>query len=156
MITIEIVQKLMALALNNPSEEEARSAALQAIKLIDRHQIPVGDKTVEKSEVWTPPSEDFMKTVNDILNPKKTGAGNTYGGDSIFDNSESFSQQTPGTVSRFKDEPELEDFQSAIRKQTIRAWRAIREARKELAAEIARYEKETRRKFRNDGHWNLW
>jgi hypothetical protein len=38
---INKINKLMALALNNPSEEEARSAALKAVRLIAEHKAVV-------------------------------------------------------------------------------------------------------------------
>lgn len=156
MVAIDIVNKLVALALHNPNEEEARSAALQALRLMEKHQIPIGNFIPDREAKWEPPPADFMATVEEILkgHTKQNQTGNSYGGDSTLDNREAFeTPQTPGAVATMKGEPEIESQEDAIRWQVVRAWRAIRETRKQLDAEIQRYERETHRKFTGNGRW---
>lgn len=145
--TIDIVKKLMELALHNPNPEEARSAAMKAIQLIDKFDLPVGDNVIHRpSKDWVPPDADFMHTVDDIFSGKKEWA-NPDAKATEYD--ENRGSQVPGALAA--PERELEDQQSAFRKQVIRAWRAIRETRVKLQAEISTYERETHRRFTGRG-----
>lgn len=116
MDTTDIIRKLMALALNNPSLEEAQSAALKAVQLIEKHSIPVGDSIPLKDKRWVPPEPDFMDLVNDILGGKKPNPD----------------EQGPLVMS---EDTDLEDQATAFRKQVVLAWRAIRAERKKLEGE---------------------
>lgn len=150
--TIDIVKKLMELALHNPNEEEARSAAMQAIKLIDRHSLPVGDNVIHRPTAdWVPPPPDFYETVADILRGQ---------GKDPDKEADAYNQpyqgpeagiplgQTAGLT--FK-EQELEDSKSAFARQVVVAWRAIRETRAKLQSEIYEWEQRTRMKFHDRG-----
>lgn len=145
--TIEIVKKLMELALHNPNGEEARSAAVQAIRLIDKFNLPVGDNVINRPDKeWVPPDADFTKTVDDIFSGKKAWADPDAKATEYDENRGS---QVPGALAA--PERELEDQQSAFRRQVVRAWRAIRETRANLQSEIHAYEKESRRRFTGRG-----
>lgn len=53
---IEKIRKCLVLANNNPSEEEAKAAALQAQKLLAKYNISMADVTEleqEVEELWT-------------------------------------------------------------------------------------------------------
>lgn len=140
--TVELIQKLIELALHNPSEEEARSAAMHACRLIDRDKIPVGDMVinVDPSRVWVPPDPDFMQTVADIF--EKGG---------VQPDESPIPESQAGTGGLSIQSRELEDQVTAFRNQVVRAWRAIRETRVKLQGEIYRYERETMRKFSGRG-----
>lgn len=148
--TLDIIGKLMALALNNPNEAESLRAALKAVQLIEKHQIPLGDTIIRKGDQgtkWAEPSEDFMSQVDEILKDRGKG-GRTP-------DSSDFTEETGGGAGLkvAAVESDLEDRVSAFQRQIIRAWRAIRETRKKLDTEIYRYEKETGRKFGGQGMW---
>lgn len=145
--TIEIVKKLMELALHNPNPEEARSAAMKAIQLIDKFDLPVGDNVIHRpSKDWVPPDADFMHTVDDIFSGKKAWA-NPDATAAEYD--ENRGSQVPGALAM--PERELEDQQSAFRRQVVRAWRAIRETRVTLQSQIHEYEVRSGRKFTGRG-----
>lgn len=136
--TIEVVQKLMQLALHNPNEAEAMSAALKAIRMIDKFSLPVGDNVVHRSDrAWEPPPPDFYATVEDIFADKaKQPDEEARAYDSPYQGAPPAGQQAGLTAP----ERELEDRQSAFAKQMVRAWRAIREARRALGGEFYRWE----------------
>lgn len=149
--TLDIIQKLMALALNNPNEAESLRAALKAIQLIEKHQIPLGDTIIRKGDKgtkWAAPSEDFMSQVDEILKGvNKKWKENPDSAD--------YTEATGGSAGLkvAAVESDVEDRQSAFQKQIIRAWRAIRDTRRRLETEIYRYERETGRKFGGQGMW---
>lgn len=145
---ISHIQKLIELALHNPSEEEARSAAVMACRLIDKFKVPVGDMVIEPPKEYTPPSPDFMATVADIFSKAQTEDQRSQ----AQRNYETGGEGGPGYAGGVQiQDRELTDWPSAIRMQVVRAWRAIREARKRLEAEIYRYEQETGRRFHDKG-----
>lgn len=143
--TIEIVQKLMALALNNPNEEEARSAAMQAVKLIDKFSLPVGDNVIHRSDKeWVPPPQDFYDAVRDIFKDKmKDSDAEATAYDRPYQGAPPPGQEAGITHL----EQELQDRKSAFAEQIVKAWRAIREARRALAGEFYRWEQGHRRRF---------
>jgi hypothetical protein len=53
---LDTVQKLMALALNNPNAEEARSAALKAVQMIGAHGFRVERVATTPQPVPMPPA----------------------------------------------------------------------------------------------------
>lgn len=127
---VDIVQKLMALALNNPNKEEARSAAYRAVAMLVEHQIPIGRAGKVVSHQAT------------ILTPEETVE---YG--------EVLSSLTRSNPDEFKPESyyattEIDD--EFMKKRILLAWRQIREQRKSLQHEIYIYEQETHRKFNRD------
>jgi hypothetical protein len=144
-----IVQKLIALAVNNPNEEESKSAALKACTLIEQHQIPVGDNIVAKGQTIFNPDPDFMDMVSDIIK----GANKSPDTEVEEKYHPDAPQSTPGEEKLALPEQELEDRKSAFQRQIVVAWRAIRQSRKSLDAEIQRYEKETGRRFTGEGRW---
>lgn len=125
---VDLVEKLIALALNNPSEEEAKSAALKAVSLIHEHSLPVGAGSPDPIRVgrrtYTPDPE-FEQVLADLLkhnqNPDEFVAKVVYQDTEIDD-----------------------DF---MRKRVKKAWEEIRLARKRLEGEIYRYERETGRRY---------
>jgi protein required for attachment to host cells len=124
--TIDIIHKLMALAMNNPNEEEARSAAYRAVAMLTEHEIPIGGKTTAaKTPAMTPEEQTEFK---DIL-----------AGLARRDNPDEFRPASYYTTTEIDDE--------FMKKRIIAAWRQIREMRAQLTSEIQRYERETHRKF---------
>lgn len=122
----EIVHKLIALALNNPNEEEARSAAYRAVAMIEENQIPLGGKTTaaRTAPTMTPAEETEFKDVLSSLTRT---------------NPDEFKPATSYATTEIDDE--------FMKKRILLAWRQIREQRKNLQSEIYRYEQETHRKF---------
>lgn len=127
MDTIDIIQKLMALALNNPNEEEARSAAYRAVAMLVEHQVPIGkaQKTVTRQATVMTPAEsaEFGEVLSSL----------------VRSNPDEFKPETYYATTEIDDE--------FMKKRIILAWRKIREQRKILATEVYRYEQETHRKF---------
>lgn len=64
---LDTVTKLMALALNNPNAEEARSAALKAVQMIHEHKLLVS-RDARPSPV---DEHDLSQTLADLLNRKR-------------------------------------------------------------------------------------
>lgn len=66
--TIDLIQKLLALATNNPNEEEAKLAALKAAQLIVESAIPLGKVgPVRKRSTWTTAEETEFKEALDAM-----------------------------------------------------------------------------------------
>lgn len=132
---VDKVEKLIQLALKNPNREEAASAALMAVQLIDKFTIPIGTSmgfTVDKDD-WVPPDKDVMDVMNDILSgkdPHKTGEG-YEGGLMIQDR-------------------EAQTGRDAWRQRMIDAWRALREERKRFEALVYRLEL----RYRGERFWD--
>lgn len=132
---IERIQNLMALALNNPSEEEARSAAMQVVKLIEENKLNLGGVPamhINTSKAYKPDA-DFDSTFSDLTKP--TDAQEEYQGGSAGE----AGLKLADVIADLDD-----DF---MRKKVTRAWRALRDERKKLEGEIHRYELESRRKY---------
>lgn len=125
--TIEVIHKLIALAMNNPSEEEARSAAYRAVALITEHQIPIGGQTTAAQPVTLTPEE--KKDFEDVLSAL-----------SLRKNPDEF---TPST---YHQDFDLDD--GFMKKRIIEAWRELRRMRKEVSAWIDRIERETLGKYK--------
>ncbi len=142
--TIETVKKLIELALHNPNEAEAMSAAMMAVRLIDKFSLPVGDNIIHRSDKdWVPPPPDFYETVSDIFK----------GGVDPDAEAEAYTRPYSGPTPSGQQaglahvEHELIDQKSAFAAQIVRAWRAIREARKALGGEFYRWEQAHQRRF---------
>lgn len=145
MNVVDVVEKLMQLALRNPNAEEAAAAAMKAVRLLDSHQIPIGAniRIVRDIPTYTPPTPEEEQTIADLLNKKQGDperARRAYTTDHHEGKTEGLLAQdhTPQTG------------QDAFRQRLIDAWRALREERIRLQSEIHRYEVETRRKFKGD------
>lgn len=122
----ELVEKLIRLATNNPNEEEATAAALRAVRLIAEHQILIGGKTMV-APLRAPLTPEEQTEFKDILSSLATI------------NRDEFKPATVYATTEIDDE--------FMKKRIVEAWRKIREQRAQLASEIARYERETHRKF---------
>lgn len=125
---VDVVEGLIRLATNNQSEAEARQAALKACQLIQKFSIPLGAEVkIVRDAKWTPPSSDFMETVEDIL--KGTNK-------SPYQGQENVRNAQPADVSgslSIRDN-EVSTREDAFRAQMTRAWRAIREERRKIEA----------------------
>lgn len=123
---LEIIHKLIALALHNPNEEEARSAAYRAVEMIMEHQIPIGGKTaVNRAPTLTPEEQGEFQEILSALMTRKNPDG-----------------FTPST---YHQDFDIDD--GFMKKRIIDAWRKLREERKRFEAEIHVYEMQTHRKF---------
>ena len=126
----EQVRKLLALALNNPNEEEARSAVLMAVRLIESHNLMVGGVTVTQPvRNWTPPDPEFEEFWHNQVRTEDPNAF-TSGGTGL----------KPATIDTDIDD----DF---MRKRITAAWRAIRAERARLKAEIHEWEVKYRQRY---------
>lgn len=144
--TIDIIEKLIQLALNNPNENEAMLAAMKVVRLLDKFQIPIGANVTILREAdlkWTPPSQDFMDTVEDILKNKRD-----YNPDASPMRDRPQSAHGGLTIQN----RDIVDQQEAWRTRMVDAWRALREERLRFQSEVQRYERETHRKFWGDGN----
>lgn len=129
------VQKLIALAMNNPYEREAMAAAMMAVSLIVSENISLGDRPavgfdIGTKKVWTPDSE-----FDDFFNRVANAANDPDGVDP-----EVFSYQNAtatGLKPSARDEGLDDDF---MRKRTKIAWRALQRERARLKHEIYLFE----------------
>lgn len=142
MVTTDIIEKLIQLALKNPNREEAAAAALKAVSLIDKFQIPIGSEVhiTRDAPEWRPPSEDFMQTVEDIL----SGKNRRPGGATVPPRS----QGGPGYANALSiTDNETTTREEAWRLRMIDAWREIREERKRFEGIVQRGEQEKHERF---------
>jgi hypothetical protein len=115
--TVDVIEKLIQLALKNPNREEAASAALKAVTLIDKYSVPLGAEVhILREGEWQPPDEDFKKTVDDILKSTNIKPDHDLG---------------PGLMIQSR---EMLTREEAFRAQMRRAWQAIREERRKVEA----------------------
>lgn len=131
---VDMVEKLIRLATNNPSPEEARLAALKACELIQKFSIPLGaDVVIVKDREWSAPSPDFMATVEEILKGERATYASQWEGSweppPAADVGGKPAAPTQGLMIQDR---ELWSRQEAFRAQMQRAWRAIREERKRI------------------------
>lgn len=126
---VAIIQKLIALAMNNPNQEEARSAAVKAVALIVQENITLEGKSalgfdVGTKQKWKPDSEfeEFWEATKGNQHPD--GAAETWDGQS------SGSQALKVAV---QDTDLDDDF---MRKRIKAAWRALQRERARLKSEI--------------------
>lgn len=123
---LDIIQKLIALATNNPSEAEAAAAALKAVRLIQRHNIRIGELGESRKVPKRPEDDpDFMNVVDEILknavNPDEWKPLATYVDTDVDDDF---------WMKKIKD-----------------AWRAIRVERKRLESAIHEYRTRSGRSY---------
>ena len=69
---VDVIEKLIQLALHNPSEIEAASAAMKVVRLLDSHQVPIGANIVIARDVqdYTPPTAEENATIEELLKKK--------------------------------------------------------------------------------------
>ena len=143
--TVEAIESLIRLAVHPASDRnEAASAALKAVKLIDKFSIPIGaDVTMIRGvEDYKPPTAEEMSTIDQILQGKqKPETAREY-------SQKHHERKAEGLITQ--DNTPMTG-QDAFRLRLIDAWREIRDQRVRLQAEIYRYELETHRKFRGEG-----
>lgn len=141
--TVDIIEKLIQLALKNPNREEAASAALKAVALLDKYQIPIGSNVtiLREAPEWKP-DPDFMHTVDEILKGRQWKTDTDA-------NPVPPASSEPGLP--MVQSHDVVDGREAFRQRMIDAWRAIREERIKLTAEVYRYEQETHRTYHGDG-----
>lgn len=145
--TVDMVEKLIRLATNNPSEQEAKAAALKACELIMKFSIPLGAEVViVKDREWTPPSSDFMNMVDEIL--KGEGAQQAWKAqqDAARAAYDGNGPDVPGGI--MIQDRDLMTREDAFRAQMKRAWQAIREERKRFEAWV--------HEMRVKHHLNFW
>lgn len=123
------IRKLIALALNNPNEQEAAAAAMKAVRMIGAGgDIPTPISSATKTYVRDEEFEAFWDRMN---NPDVSADDYPAGG--------------PTDLKAAAVDTELDD--DFMRKRITRAWRAIRKERKILEGEIDRYERNTRQRY---------
>lgn len=148
---LDLLRKLLALALHNPSEEEARSAAMAAVKLIEEKNITLGGERVTMPvREWTKPSQDFEDTWAEMnkkppITPDSEDECLTCGKPRWFHKhpSNECPNFTEAPTDEFgagraikapiQDNDVEDDF---MRKRVILAWQRIREERVQLRHEI--------------------
>ena len=117
--TVDIIYKLMALALNNPNEHEAQSAAMKAVRMIVDNDVAIGSlhsQTRAKVVPLTPEENvEFSAVMSAIMtapNPDNFKPATTY------------------------QDYDLDD--GFMKKRLISAWRQLREHRKRVEGECHR------------------
>jgi hypothetical protein len=143
---------LIALALNNPNEEEARSAAIKAVSLIVQQNMSIEGNSagqgIDPSKIrkaWKP-DDEFEGFWDQVVN----AASQTYKTQEDVDRS-AWEQQSPapdggGLKTAFVD-TDVEDAFSAMRNRIKVAWRAIQRERAKLKTEIYRWEQEHYKRY---------
>lgn len=145
--TIDVIEKLIQLALKNPEPAEAAAAALKAVALIDKYQIPIGANVTivrDVADEWKPPTPEENAIIEDMLKGKHRSdpeAGKAYTG-------QHHEGKTEGLINQDNSPMTGKD---AFRQRLIDAWRALREERVRFQGEVYRYELETHRTFWGDG-----
>lgn len=128
---LDIIQKLIALALNNPSREEAMSAALKAVSLIVEKEVTLGGRAAmgyqaAAAKAWAPDAEfdAFWEKMNRPTgDPDAPWEGQSSG---------------PSGLKVAAVDTDLDD--DFMRKRITYAWRAIRKEREKLKTEIYNFE----------------
>jgi hypothetical protein len=133
METLDTIRKLLRLATNNPSREEASAAALKAAQLIIENEVPIGDAEI-KVRADSPLTQEEQAEFKDVMNAL-----------SRRENPDEFKPAFVYPTTEIDDE--------FMKKRILDAWRQIRRERKILDGEIRRYESETRRKYTGTGHY---
>lgn len=129
---VNIIQKLIALALNNPSREESMEAALKAVSLIVEKEVTLGGKPAmgfqaASAKAWAPDPE-FDAFWSRMNQPNGEGEYESWAGQA---------SGNQGIKVAAVDTDIDDDF---MRKRITLAWRAIRNERQKLEQEIYRFE----------------
>ena len=135
MDAIDKLKKLLALALHNSNVEEARSAALQACKVIQDNNLTIGGETVTiPVKNWDAPNQAEIDSMMSALEHQTAGP-------SVDDaNAPPVYKQEPG-LKRATLEEGVESDTDAFAKRCVFAWRAIRRERAQLKKEIEAFER---------------
>jgi hypothetical protein len=147
---LDRVQKLISLALNNPDEEEARSAAMKAVSLIVQQNMSIDGSTagtnVDPSRIrraWKP-DEEFDSFWDNIVKDTKKGFTSQ---DDIDRDAWAPQPTQAGGIKAAHVDTDVEDAFSAMRNRIKIAWRAIQRERAKLKTEIYRWEQRYREKY---------
>lgn len=139
---LDRVQKLIALALNNPNDEEASSAAMKAVSLIVAANLSIGGQATDtpfdprRRKAWKPDSE-FDTFWEDVVQQ----AGKARSQDDI--DRDAWAPQSHSGATELKAatvDTDVEDAFSAMRNRIKIAWRAIQKERARLKTEIHNWE----------------
>lgn len=121
--TIEKIRKLLALALSNPNEEEARSAAMKAAEMIRDNNITLGGITVTQPvKNWQGPDVEFDEILR--ATERRPDGSNPWEGQA----------SGPQSVKKAIIDTDIDD--DFMRKRIKLAWQAIRVERERLKTEI--------------------
>lgn len=139
---LDRVQKLIALALNNPNDEEASSAAMKAVSLIVAANLSIGGQAADtpfdprRRKAWKPDSE-FDTFWDDIVQQ----ASKSRSQDDIDRDAWAPPQHSGATELKAATvDTDVEDAFSAMRNRIKIAWRAIQRERARLKTEIHNWE----------------
>lgn len=115
--TLDIIEKLIRLASNNPNEAEATAAARKAVQLIHDNHIPLGHAgPTRKKAAWTQQEEEsFKETLSAMM---------------VRVNPDEF---VPETVY-----PSFDIDDGFMKRRITEAWRMVRVARQQVEAEYRR------------------
>lgn len=120
---IDKLRKLLALALHaNTPEEEARTAAMQACKLIEDHEIQMGGQrvTMPQPKKWSAPDTDVWNDIMDTVHKQQRAQGEQ----------QEEGPAGPDGVKPFETDYDIDD--DFMRKRITIAWQAIRDERRNL------------------------
>lgn len=144
---LDKVQKLIALALNNPNDEEASSAAMKAVSLIVAANLSIGGQAANtpfdprRRKAWKPDSE-FDEFWNDITKQSDEQFHRGWSQDDM--DRDQWAQPSPapdgGGLKTAYVDTDVEDAFSAMRTRIKVAWRAIQKERARLKTEIHNWE----------------
>jgi Protein of unknown function (DUF2786) len=149
--SLDRVQKLIALAINNADEEEARSAAMKAISLIVLENMAIGGRLTEGVDAshlrrsWKP-DQEFDTFWDEILNHQKGVHLDPEVDPWHYNEGQQRTTRAEGLAST-EVVSDLDDAFSAMRHRIKVAWRAIQKERARLKQEIWRWENVSRRRY---------
>lgn len=147
--TLDRVQKLIALALNNPDEEEARSAAMKAVSLIVAANFSIegttaGPNVSATRRAWRPDAE-FDAFWDEMDQQQHQGFRSQDDMDREGYEPQNYRQQgAEGLKAAVVDTDIDDDF---MRKRVKAAWRAIQRERARLKTEIYNFEQRYRTRY---------
>lgn len=128
---LDLIRKLIKLALHNPNEAEAHAAALKACELLEDAPVLAEGKSIPLNKTYKPDPE-FDATVEELFKRAKDSMKST--------NPDEFKPE------RMAPDTDIDD--DFMRQRIKKAWQRIRDERANLNAEIHHYEVRTHMKFR--------
>lgn len=147
--SLDRVKKLIALALNNPDEEEARSAAMKAVSLIVADNMTIEGNTplgfspdFKKARRWKPDKE-FDAFWETVMGTQKAQTSDDIDRDPWAPQQSSGATQLKASIV----DNDVEDAFSAMRHRIKIAWRAIQGERARLKMEIYNHEVRAGRRY---------
>lgn len=127
----DIVRKLIALATNNPNEQEARLAALKACTLIMENNVQIGQKEAERAtRGYNPLSPEEEVEVADFFKQQQARA-------TIDPDHKAINYRPP--------DPDFDD--GFMKRRILEGWRKLREERVKFQQEVDQYERQTGRRY---------